>query len=101
VRIPPDTDEVGADGYIASSTDPPRESIPTGCRDFGLVWSVGAGISSVFRTQHTQLTTSSKSLFSATAAVLSVSSFSEPPFTSESGSKSCRSFGSAASSKFD
>jgi hypothetical protein len=28
-------------------TDPPRRSIPTGGRDFGLVWSVGAGISGV------------------------------------------------------
>ncbi len=24
--------------------DPPRESMPTGGRDFGLVWSVGTGI---------------------------------------------------------
>ena len=52
-----------SDKLVSAGNDPPRESIPTGGRDFGLVWSVGAGISGVNRTQQTQLTTSGNSLF--------------------------------------
>jgi hypothetical protein len=67
-----------------SVVDPPRESIPSGGRDFGLVWSVGAGISGVYRTQQTQLTTSSNLLVPAACSALSDSSFCGPPFTSVS-----------------
>src|SRR6266851_5990623 len=77
--------------------DPPRESIPTGGRNFGLVWSVGAGISGVYRTQQTQLTTSGNSLFVVGDFALCMDSFSGPPFTFEGGTKSCESFGSAVS----
>jgi hypothetical protein len=59
------------------------------------VWSVDAGISGVYRTQHTQLTSSSELLFSAACSVPFVGSFSGPPFTSEGGTKSGVSFGSA------
>jgi hypothetical protein len=51
------------------------------------VWSVGAGISGVYCTQQTQLTTSSKLPLSAACCVMSVDSFSAPPFTSEGGTK--------------
>lgn len=77
-------------------TDPPRESIPAGGRDLGLVWSVGAGISGVYRTQQTQLTTSGNWLFFAAGLMLSCDSFSGPPFTSEGGTKSGKRFGPAA-----
>jgi len=30
------------DELVSAGSDPPRESEPTGSRDFGLVWSVGA-----------------------------------------------------------
>jgi hypothetical protein len=74
-----------------------RKSVPSGGRDFGLVWSVRAGISGVYCTQQTQLTTSSESRFSGVALTASLSSFSGPPFISEGGTKSCKGFGSAAS----
>src|SRR5579872_4794129 len=78
--------------------DAPRESIPTGGRDFGLVWSFGAGISGIYRTQQTQLTTSNRLPSSTASSALSLDSFSDPPFTfAEGGTKSWMSFGSAAS----
>jgi hypothetical protein len=61
------------------------------------VWSVGAGVSGIYRTQQTQLTTSGNSLFVAGDFALSMDSFSGPPFTYEGGTKSCESFGSAVS----
>ena len=82
---------------VANLADPPRESIPARRRDFGLAWSVSAGISGVYRTQHTQLATSSKSPFPAGSSVRSMTSFSGPPFTSaEGGTKGFMGFGSAA-----
>jgi hypothetical protein len=33
--------------------DPPRGSMPTGSRDFAVVWSVGAGIPGVYCTLQT------------------------------------------------
>jgi hypothetical protein len=78
---------------VSVAVYPPRRSVPTGGRGFGLVWSVGAGISGVYGTQQTQLTTSSKSLCS----VLSVGSFSASPLISTWGeSKSCPGFGTEA-----
>ncbi len=51
---------------------------------------VGAGICGVYRTQQTQLTTSSKLPLSAACCVMSVDSFSAPPFTAAEGrTKSC------------
>src|ERR1700688_2331181 len=77
--------------------DPPRESIPTGGRDFGLMWSVGTGVSGIYRTQQTQLTTSSNLLVPAGVPGCPGDSFSGPPFTSEGRTKSGVSFGSAGS----
>jgi hypothetical protein len=70
--------------------------VPTGGRDFGLVWSVGADISGVYCTPQTQLTTSSNLVVSVACSALSGGSFSGPPFTSEGGRESCNGFGSAA-----
>jgi hypothetical protein len=62
------------------------------------VWSFGAGISGIYRTQQTQLTTSNKLPSSTASSALSLDSFSDPPFTfAEGGTKSWMSFGSAAS----
>ena len=52
--------------------------MPAGSRDFGLLWSVGAGISGVYRIQQTQLTTSNKRLFPGLIVLGSVGSFSAP-----------------------
>ena len=82
-----------------SRNDLPRESIPTVGRDFGLVWSVSAGISGVYRTQHTQLATSNDSPFEPASSGLSVSSFSGPPFTSEGETRNCSDFSTEESAR--
>jgi len=87
-----------SDRLMSAGNDAPRESIPTGGRDFGLVWSFGAGVSGIYRTQQTQLTTSNRLPSSTASSALSLDSFSDPPFTfAEGGTKSWMSFGSAAS----
>ncbi len=61
------------------------------------MWSVGTGVSGIYRTQQTQLTTSSYLLVPAGVSGCAGDSFSGPPFTSEGGTKSGVSFGSAVS----
>ena len=59
------------DRLVSARNDSPRASMPTDGKNFGLVWSVGTGISGVYRTQHTQLTTSNNWLFWAPVSALS------------------------------
>lgn len=61
------------------------------------MWSVGTGVSGIYHTQQTQLTTSSNVLVPAGVSGCPGDSFSGPPFTSEGGTKSGVSFGSAVS----
>jgi hypothetical protein len=41
------------DRLVFAGNDPPRGSMPTGSRDFAVVWSVGAGIPGVYCTLQT------------------------------------------------
>jgi hypothetical protein len=74
-----------ASRLVSAEVDPPRGSMPTGSRGFGVVWSVGAGISGVYCTLQTRLTTSNNWLLGATVSALSLTSFSPPPFTLDRG----------------